>query len=107
MELEHYTFVLLRRGPRAGSFSDEELDRLQAAHLDHLAAMHADGSMLVAGPFSDQPDETLRGFCLFATGPDETRTLVEADPSVAAGRLEADVMVWSTRRGAVSFDQTG
>ena len=62
--------------------------------------------MLVAGPFSDQPDERLRGFCLFATGLDETRRLVEADPSVAAGRLEADVMVWSTRPGAVAFDQT-
>ncbi len=106
MELETYTFVLLRRGPRALELSDDELDRLQAAHLAHLEAMREDGALLVAGPFGAQTDETLRGFCLYSTGLEETHALVEADPSVVAGRLAADVMVWSTKRGALSFDQT-
>jgi uncharacterized protein len=103
MELESYTFVLLRRGPRADQFSEEELERLQDAHLAHLDAMRRRGALLLAGPFREQPDESLRGFGIYATDVAETRALVEADPSVKAGRMAADVMVWLTRRGSVSF----
>lgn len=107
MELERYTFVLLRRGPRALDFSEDELDRLQTAHLAHLEALREGGALLVAGPFSEQPDEALRGFCLFSTGLEETQALMLADPSVAAGRLAAEVMVWSTTRDALSFPTEG
>jgi uncharacterized protein YciI len=103
MELESYSFVLLKRGPRAFEFSDEELDRLQAQHLAHLAAMHEQGHMLLAGPFSDQADETLRGFCLYRTSVEETRRLAESDPSVQAGRMAVDVMGWWTKRGSLPF----
>ena len=87
MELDRYSFVLLRRGPKADSFSDDELEELQAAHLAHLAAMAERGVMAVAGPFSEQPDEALRGFCLYTVELDEARRLAESDPSVQAGRL--------------------
>jgi len=100
MELEQYSFVLLKRGPRAAEFSDEELDRLQEQHLGYLAAMKERGALLVAGPFSEQPDETLRGFCLYRTELEETRELAESDPSVQAGRMAVDVMTWWTARGA-------
>lgn len=103
MDLVSYTFVLLRRGERAAEYEGEELDRLQAAHLAHLAAMADRGAMVVAGPFGDQPDETLRGFCLYRTPLEETRALVEADPSMQAGRMRADVFTWYTQRGAVAF----
>ena len=102
MELESYGFVLLRRGPRASEFSEEELDRLQEQHLAHLAAMHEQGHMLLAGPFSDQADESLRGFCLYKTGLEETRRLAESDPSVQAGRMAVDVMTWWTGLGALA-----
>jgi uncharacterized protein len=101
MELDSYTFVLLKRGPRAFEFSDEELDRLQEQHLGHLDAMREQGHLLIAGPFSDQPDESLRGFCLYKTDLDETRRLVESDPSVQAGRMAVDVMTWWTKRGTL------
>jgi uncharacterized protein YciI len=102
MELDGYSFVLLKRGPRAFEFSDEELDRLQEQHLAHLDAMHERGALLIAGPFSDQPDETLRGFCLYRTSVEETRRLAESDPSVQAGRMAVDVMGWWTGRGALA-----
>ena len=44
--------------------------------------MTEQGHLVLAGPFSDQPDETLRGFCLYRTDLEETRRLAEADPSV-------------------------
>ena len=103
MELEQFAFVLLRRGPRAAEFTDEELGVLQAQHLAHLDAMTALGKLAVAGPFSDQPDESLRGFCLYATSVDEARELAESDPSVQAGRMAVDVMNWWTKKGSVSF----
>ena len=104
MELERYSFVLLRRGPRAEKYSDEELDGLQEAHLAHLTAMKERGAMAVAGPFSEQPDETLRGFCLYTVELDEARRLAESDPSVQAGRLAVDVFNWFTKKGAISFE---
>lgn len=103
MELDGYSFVLLKRGPRAFEYSDEELDRLQKQHLAHLDAMKEQGHLLVAGPFSDQSDETLRGFCLYRTSVDETRRLAESDPSVQAGRMAVEVMGWQTKRGSLPF----
>jgi uncharacterized protein YciI len=101
MDLESYSFVLLKRGPRAMEFSDEELDRLQAEHLGHLNAMRERGAMLIAGPFSEQPDDSLRGFCLYKSSLEETRRLAESDPSVQAGRMAVDVMTWWTGLGAL------
>jgi uncharacterized protein len=103
MELDSYTFVLLKRGPRGLEFSDEELGRLQEQHLAHLDAMQEQGHLLIAGPFSDQPDESLRGFCLYRTDLEVTRHLVESDPSVQAGRMAVDVMTWWTKRGVLPF----
>jgi uncharacterized protein YciI len=106
MELDRFSFVLLRRGPRAHEFSDEELEGLQAAHLAHLAEMTERGVMPVAGPFSDQPDETLRGFCLYTVELDEARRLAESDPSVRAGRMAVEVFNWFTKKGALKFESS-
>jgi uncharacterized protein YciI len=103
MELDSYSFVLLKRGPRAAEFSDEELERLQAQHLAHLDAMREQGHLVLAGPFSEQADETLRGFCLYRTSVEKTRRLAESDPSVQAGRMAVDVMGWWTKRGSLPF----
>jgi uncharacterized protein len=104
MELERYSFVLLLRGPRAQEFSDEELGKLQAAHLAHLDEMKQRGVMAVAGPFSEQPDETWRGFCLYTVELEEARRLAESDPSVQAGRMAVQVFNWWTKKGAISFE---
>jgi uncharacterized protein len=101
VELEAFTFVLLRRGPRAGDYTDEELDEIQEKHLAFLAEMHAQGHMLLSGPFRDQADETKRGFSVYRTGLDETRSLLEGDPALQAGRMTAEVMTWLTRKGAL------
>jgi uncharacterized protein len=103
MELESYSFVLLRRGPRAAEYDDAELDRLQAAHLSFLDEMRDAGHLVLAGPFSHQPDESLRGLCVYVTDLETTRALAATDPSVRAGRMEAEVMTWWTLAGAVTF----
>jgi uncharacterized protein YciI len=103
VELESYSLVLLRRPTDAPDLPEEELDRLQAAHLAFLDEQAAAGKLVGAGPFREQVDESLRGLCFYACGIEETRRLAAADPMVTAGRLEAEVMTWLTRRGSVSF----
>jgi uncharacterized protein YciI len=103
MELEPYAFVLLRRPVTAPARSEDELERIQAQHLAHLADLGRAGKLLAAGPLSDQPDESLRGLCFFATSVEEARDLAAQDPAVRAGRLEAEVMTWWAEKGSVSF----
>ena len=101
MELERYTFVLLRRPADAPDYTDERLDEIQEQHLEHLAELRERGVLLLAGPFGDRPDESLRGMCVLTTGLDETRQVMARDPAVVAGRMVADVMSWWTPRGSL------
>ena len=99
MEFDRYTFVLLRRGPRALEMTQQEIDRAQAAHLAHLDAMRQRGVLVAAVPFEDQGDETKRGICIYRTDLEETRRLAAQDPSVQAGRLAIEAMTWLTLKG--------
>lgn len=101
MELESFTLVFLRRPADAPALPEERLDELQEQHLANLTALRERGVLLLAGPFDDQPDESMRGLCIFTSSLDETRELMARDPSVAAGRLAADVMTWWTARGSL------
>jgi len=105
VELERFTFVLLRRPPDARDYPEGRLEEIQRQHLAHLAEMQERGVLLLAGPFEDQPDESLRGLCVSTTGIEETRALMAEDPAVLAGRLVADVMTWWTPAG--SLPQSG
>jgi uncharacterized protein YciI len=102
--MDSYTLVLLKRGPKAFDFSEEELEELQTQHLAYLDSLREQGVILVGGPFSDQPDETLRGMSLYSVGLEEARRLAQADPSVQAGRLAVDVMTWWTKPGELRLD---
>ena len=101
MEFDTYTFVLLRRGPRAHEFSDDELEEIQAGHLAFLDRMREEGHLLLAGPFQDQEDETKRGLCVYRTGLEETRRLTEQDPAIQVGRMKIEAMTWLTGKGAL------
>jgi uncharacterized protein YciI len=101
--MDQYTLVLLKRGPKAFQFSEEELEKLQEQHLAHLDSLREQGVMLVGGPFDDQPDETLRGMSIYSVGLDEARRLSEQDPAVQAGRLAVEVMTWWTKPGELKL----
>jgi uncharacterized protein YciI len=101
VELERYSFVLLRRPADAPAFSEERLAEIQEQHLAHLSELSDRGVLLLAGPFGDQPDDAMRGLCIFDAGLDETRALMAEDPAVAAGRLAVDVMTWWTAPGTL------
>ena len=102
--MESYQLVLLRRGPAWTPDSTPAVQRLQEQHIAHLRKMGAAGKMVIAGPFSDQPDPTLRGLCLYRVGSlEEARTLAESDPMVQSGRLRVEVLRWWVEKGAMTF----
>lgn len=98
-ELVGHTLVLLRRPLDAPDLPEHELDAIQTAHLAHLDALRAEGSLLVSGPVTDQPDESLRGLAILALSLEEAREVTSKDPAVKARRLVADVMTWLTPPG--------
>lgn len=101
MRLDAYTVVFLRRPPDAPRMSDAELDALQREHLAFNSRMREAGHALVTGPVSGQPDESFRGISVFRTSVEETRKLMEGDPSVRAGRLVVEVFTWLMPAGTL------
>jgi uncharacterized protein YciI len=102
--MESYQLVLLWRGPRSTAEVTPEARRIQEEHIGHLKAMAASGKLVIAGPFSDQPDPALRGMCLYRAGSAaEARALAEKDPAVQAGRLRVEVLTWWVEKGYMAF----
>jgi uncharacterized protein len=101
--MDRFSLVLLRRPPDPPELPEEESAALQERHLAYLRAMRVRGAMATAGPFRDQPDESLRGLCLYRTSLEEARELAEQDPAVRAGRLAVDVLTWLAPAGEVRF----
>lgn len=100
---DRYSFVLLMRPEHPTDYPEDHLAKIQDEHLGYLNELGARGVLKVAGPFSEQADERLRGLCVLAVEPDEARSLMEDDPAVRAGRLEVQVMRWWTAEGALAF----
>jgi len=102
--MEKYYLVLLKRPANPPELEAKARDELQKRHLAHMQGMFEAGKMVVAGPFDEQKDPTLRGLCLYRVDSvDEARKLASADPAVQAGRLEVEVVAWWVEKGAVSF----
>jgi uncharacterized protein len=103
MNLVPYTVRLYRSGPKADTFTDEELDRLQAGHLEFVASQRP--WTYANGPFDNQPDQTLRGMGIMRSSVEDTLAAVQAnDPSVLAGRMRAEVFTWLVPEGMLPFD---
>lgn len=95
MTVANWYVVLLQKGPTWTADATPELEALQQRHLASLAQA---GKLAAAGPVQDHGDGALRGLCLYradaVTSLEELQALVEADPSIQAGRLRADYATW-------------
>lgn len=105
MEFDRHTLVLLVRPADAPDLPEDELDRIQDAHLANQARLGDEGYLIAAGPFRDQDDERLRGVAVLACDPDKAREFHASDPAVQAGRLAVEVVTWMTPAGNVRFEQ--
>jgi uncharacterized protein YciI len=99
-DLVVYFLVLLKKGPIWSPEVTPEGEAGQAAHLANINRLHAEGKLLLAGPFIDSPDENLRGLFILAAGSlAEAVALTQADPAVQTGRLAMEVIPWASERG--------
>lgn len=103
MEFDSYTIVLLTLRPDAPELDEEAAAALQDAHMAHLADLHEEGHLLVAGPLSD---ERFRGLSILNVDPERARELKEQDPAVQIGRLAVQAIPWLVPAGAMSFSRT-
>jgi uncharacterized protein len=107
MEFDQYTVVLLLTPATPPQLSDEEAERLQDAHLSHLAELHDRGVLLAAGPVGDPSSRRhYRGLSILRCEPDEALRLKSADPAVQAGVFELVAMPWMLPAGAIHFSPT-
>lgn len=103
-EFEQFQLVLLVRPAGRKEIPEAEAEAIQREHLAHLTKMGESGKMVVAGPFGDQRDASLRGACLYRVATvEEARALAEADPAVKAGRLRVEVVTWYVGKGYLAF----
>lgn len=91
--MKHYVFVVLKTG---GNKTDDKhfVDSCFAGHLKNIRRLVDAGKMVVAGPFGKN-DKDFRGlFILDIKELEEARALMDTDPAIHAGLLEADLIPW-------------
>jgi uncharacterized protein len=107
MEFDQYTVVLLLTPADPPQLSEAEAERLQDAHLSHLADLHDRGVLLAAGPVGDPGSRRhYRGLSILRCTPDEALRLKGEDPAVQAGVFELVAMPWMLPAGAIRFTPT-
>jgi uncharacterized protein YciI len=104
---DEHTIILLVRPVDAPAFGEEELDRLQEAHLGYLRDLARRGVLIANGPLASQTDERLRGISIYALPLDEALALAREDPMVRAGRLAIDGARWLSASGTARFGAAG
>ena len=96
-EMRYYVLVLLRTGPTPPTDPDEK-KRLQAGHMENMGRLHADGRLILAGPFKNGGD--LEGLFLLNTeSVEEAKAWCDTDPAIAAGDLTAEFIKWYSAKG--------
>ena len=107
MDFDRYTIVLLLTPEDPPELSEEEANRLQDAHLTHLADLHERGVLLAAGPLGDPSGRRhYRGLSILRCETDEALRLKGEDPAVRAGVFKLEAMPWMLPAGAMHFTPT-
>lgn len=91
--MRSYVFVVLKEGPKSGLPKDEQ-QALFRGHMANIQRLAAEGKLVVAGPFGDNPQK-LEGIFVFNLAKvEEVEPLLKADPAIAAGVLAYEVYRW-------------
>jgi uncharacterized protein YciI len=91
--MRSYVFVLLKAGPTTG-LAKEEQQKLFRGHMANIQRLAAEGKLLVAGPFGDNPQKLEGIFVFNLAKAEEVEPLLKADPAITAGLLAYEVYNW-------------
>jgi hypothetical protein len=91
--MARYVVGFLVKGPHWGEGSDEEQERIQAAHVASNQRLLTIGAAAALGPFLD--GGSVRGLLVFReTSHERIRSLVAEDPALLTGRLVLELRPW-------------
>ena len=88
-----YTFVLLSTGPATG-LDTAVVARHFRGHMDNIGRLAESGDLVVAGPLGKNA-HAYRGLFIFSeTDTARVRTMLDMDPAIVAGLLNAELYAW-------------
>lgn len=91
--MRSYVLVILKTGPTRVADGDER-SAMFAGHFANMERLSADGKLVLAGPFSSDPDGWRGLFVLAVDDLDEARRLTETDPVIVNGEMVAEYHRW-------------
>lgn len=90
--MKKFVMCFLKTGPTR-NLSADSAKKVQAAHMQNMTKLVAQGKLIVAGPFLDETD--LEGIFIFNVSTvEEARELTNTDPAVKAGVLTMELHPW-------------
>lgn len=91
--MKSFIFVILKTGPNQ-STDTHFINQSFRGHLDNINRLAQEGKLVVAGPLGKN-DNNYRGiFILNTASIEEARQLLQTDPAVAEGLLDAEIYNW-------------
>jgi uncharacterized protein YciI len=91
--MKSYTFVILKTGPNKIDDA-EEVGRIFRGHLDNIGRLADENKLIIAGPLGKN-ENTYRGiFVLNVKTIAEAKELLQTDPAIKEGLLDADIYEW-------------
>ncbi|MGB6037640.1 MAG: YciI family protein [Cryomorphaceae bacterium] len=91
--MKMYSFVILKTGPNQIQDKDSSAV-LMRGHLDNISALAENGLLTVAGPFGSNELQYRGLFILNVATKEEAEELLSADPAIAAGIFETEIIPW-------------
>ncbi len=88
-----YVLVILKTGPTRIP-DGESRKAMFAGHFANIGRLSAEGKLVLAGPFSSDPDGWRGLFLLAVDDLDEARRLTESDPMIVNGEMVAEYHRW-------------
>ncbi|MDB2403561.1 YciI family protein [bacterium] len=85
--------------------SPEDLQRVLPAHLAYQNQLEEEGSLVMAGPLSDDTGEEMQGMGMIiyrANSLEEARALTEADPMHKEGIRTYEIRRWLVNEGSLN-----
>jgi uncharacterized protein YciI len=92
-KLVEFQMALLKHGPKWSGAENPETKRLHEEHVKYVLSLMDSGKAVIAGPFTDA-GEIAGVFVFRAKSAEEAKALADADPTVAAGILAAELHPW-------------
>lgn len=100
--MRKYVMAFLKKGPNR-DMSEEESQKLQAAHMKNIGRLADMGKLALAGPFIGDGD--LRGIYIFnVPSIAEAEMLTNSDPAIIAGSLKMELVEWYGSAGLMAIN---